>query len=185
MAWQRYPFLGFHFPGVYTLGLVLPSTALNGRHLLYLWACRDQPCSIRSTRGRIRTRCRLPHRVQWVSLGGILPRGIWQYDHRLRNCHHTLPGWVGWAWGRVFNRSRHGFWLAIPRQYPGHWLLYYQSLLPLFRLYLGTQHFASPACRPAHAVCLVDTYSSHPGKYLVYGPGLPHPEQFRAAKPGL
>src|SRR2546428_762501 len=165
MAWQRYPFLGFHFPGVYALGVVLPDAAFNGCHLLYLWACRDQPCSIRSTRGRVRTRCWLPHRVQWYALGFILPRGIWQYDHRLGNCHDTLPGWMVRSWCRIFNRIWHGFWLAIPWQYPCPWLFRYQSLPALFRFYLGTLHFASPAGRPAHAVCLVDTYSGHPGKY--------------------
>src|SRR6266705_847518 len=185
MARQRDPFLGFHFPRVYTLGMVLPGAALNDRHLLYLWPCRDQPCSFRSARGRIRTRCRLPHRVQWVPLGGILSRGIWQYDHRLGNCYHPLPGWVGWSWCRVFNRSWHGFWLATPWQSTGHWLLRYQSLPALFRLYLGPQHLTAPASRPAHAVCLVNTYSSHPGKYPAYSPGLSHPQQLWTAQPGL
>src|SRR6266487_238652 len=185
MARQRYSFLGFHLRGVYTLGLVLPGTAFNDHPLLHLWACRDQPFSFRSARGRIRTRCWLPHRVQWDALGGILPGGIWQYDHCLGNCHCTIPWWVGRSWGRVFSRSWYGFWLAIPWQYLGHWLLHYQGLLAVFRLHLGTYYFTAPACRPVNAVCLVDPDSCHPRKYPAYSPDLSHRDQLRIVEPGL
>src|SRR6266581_2396777 len=177
MARQRYPFLEFHFSRVYALGLVLPGAAFDDRYLLYLRPCRDQSRPVRSPGGRIRTRRRLPHRVQWFSLGCFLPRRIWQYDHRIGNCHVTLPGWMVRSWRRVFDRFKHGFWLAITRQPSGHSLLRYQGLPALLCLHLGTQHPAAPACRPAHAVCLVEAYTHHLGEYPVYSPGLPRTER--------
>lgn len=41
------------------------------------------------------------------------------------------------------------------------------------------------AFNQAHAVCLVDTYTDHPGKYPDYCSDLSHPEQFGTLEPGL